>query len=334
MRTHFTHNSIAVHFRSPRIQNGERLFYHDLKNIGVYETDNITSQLHLSQDEKIIKVDISKSEIHLQDHEDGLKIYVPQDEGLQYQCFLDRIHEALLEWIMTDPSTGICEDYNDKAVHAMQSVIHAHPKYVSATLTRSGIVSIDIPDDLIMVQPKEKSYAPPGPDGDRIPEGSQGNSDWERDTLVQDNTHHRVTLTQQVNTSDVDDSEQIGLTYARAAHHSASSIVNPITYTPRQGTGSSRISLSPELEGPTVVDYEYLSILRSAVTFARRAIFPSRGTFDMATLSDSLPNEEDNDNAGEYFGLRSSEKVERDKKIGAAGELFVSIPRVSSILIT
>jgi hypothetical protein len=47
----------------------------------------------------------------------------------------------------------------------------------------------------------------------------------------------------------------------------------------------------------------------------------------MAALSDSLPTEADTDNPGEYFGLRSSEKIERDKKIGAAGELFVSIAR-------
>jgi hypothetical protein len=327
MRTHFTYRSIAVHFRSPRVRNGERLFYDELKKIKIYETDDITSQLHLSQDGKIIIVELSRSELHLQDHEDGLRIYVPQDEDLQYQCFLDRIHEALLEWIMTDSSTGICEDYNEKAVHAMQSVIHAQPKYISATLTRSGIVSIETPDDSMMVQPNDKTPAPPEPDEERIPGGSQGDSDWERDTLIQDNAQHTVPSAQPVDTLDVGDSEDNRLTSARAAHRSASPIVNPITYTPRQTTARVRISLSPELEDPVVVDYEYLRILRSAVTFARRAIFPSRGTFDMRAISDSLPTEDDTDNPGEYFGLRSSEKIERDKKIGAAGELFVSILR-------
>ncbi|KUL86125.1 hypothetical protein ZTR_07715 [Talaromyces verruculosus] len=314
---------IAVHFRSPRARNGEQLFYDELKKIKVYETDGITSQLHLSQDNKIIIVELSKSEIHLQDHEDGLRIYVPQDEDLQYQCFLDRIHEALLEWIMTDPSTGICEDFNDKAVHAMQSVIHAQPKYISTTLDRSGIVSIDIPDDSMMVQPDDKTPAPPGPDEEHIPQGSHDDSDWEMDTLVQDNTQHTVPPTRPVDTSDADDAEDNRVTSARAAHRSASPIVNPITYTPRQGAASVRISLSPEIADPVVVDYEYLRILRSAVIFARRAVFPSRGTFDMAALFDSLPTEADTDNPGEYFGLRSSEKIERDKKIGAAGELFV-----------
>jgi Ino eighty subunit 1 len=270
---------------------------------------------------------LSKSEIHLQDREDGLRIYVPQDEDLQYQCFLDRIHEALLEWIMTDPSTGICEDFNDRAVHAMQSVIHAQPKYISATLTRSGIVSIDIPDDSMMVQPDDKIPAPPGPDEEHIPQSSQGDSDWERDTLVQDNTQHTVPPTRPVDTSDADDPEDNRVTSARAAHRSVSPIVNPITYTPRQGAASVRISLSPEIADPVIVDYEYLRILRSAVIFARRAVFPSRGTFDMAALSGSLPTEADTDNPGAYFGLRSSEKIERDKKIGAAGELFVSIAR-------
>jgi hypothetical protein len=122
-------------------------------------------------------------------------------------------------------------------------------------------------------------------------------------------------------------SEEYGFTSARAAHRSASPIVNPIIFTPRQTTASVRISLSPEHEDPVEVDYEYLRILRSAVTHARRAVFPSRGTFDMTALSHSLRTEENTDNPGEYFGLRSSEKIERDKKIGAAGELFVSSSR-------
>lgn len=221
---------------------------------------------------------------------------------------------------MTDPLTGISEAFNDKAVNAMQSVIHARPKYISETLTRSGIISIETPDDSMDVQ--ENAAMPPEPDEEPMTGGSMGDSDWERDTLIQSNTQHSP---QPINTSDAGEIDDNRFISARAAQHSSSSIVNPITYTPRQGAASVRISSSPEIEDPAVVDYEYLRILRSAVTFARRAVFPSRGTFDMTALSDSLPIEQDTDDRGEYFGLRSSEKIERDKKIGAAGELFVSL---------
>ncbi|QGA19438.1 hypothetical protein EYB26_007127 [Talaromyces marneffei] len=287
---------IAVHFRSPQVRNGERPFYDELKKIKVYETGSITSQLHLSQDEKIIIVELGRSDIHLQDHEDGLRIYVPRDEDLQYQCFLDRFHEALLEWIMTDPSTGICEDFNDKAIHAMQSVIHAQPKYVSTTLTRSGIVSIETPDESTSVQSNDTRLIPLGPDEEHQLDGSLGDSDWERDTLVQDSTRHTVPPPQRVDTSDVDDSEDSGFLFAKAAHRSASPMVNPIISTPRQTAASVHISLSPEHEDPVEADSEYLRILHSAVTHARRATFPSRGTFDMTALAASLRTEVDTDN--------------------------------------
>ena len=71
------------------------------------------------------------------------------------------------------------------------------------------------------------------------------------------------------------------------------------------------------------MDSEYRRLLYSVVTAARKAEFPSRGPFDMAALSHSLDTLVAN-NDNEYFRLRTSEKIERDKKVGAAGELFVS----------
>jgi hypothetical protein len=264
-RAYFIRRSIAVHFQSPRIRDGERHFYDKLKKIKVYETDSITSQLCLIQDGKSIIVEPSTSEFHLQDHEDGLRIYVPQDEDLQYHCFFDGLPARLLQWIMTDPSTGFGE-FNGDALQAMWAVIHAQNKHISTALNRCGIMSIDIPDDSI---------------------------------------------------------------------HATS----------RQGTANSRIPLSPELDQPDhEVDHEYLGILRSTVTLARKAVLPSRDTIDMTAPArnlhadedsddreeDSDDREEDSDNSEEGsdnpeydLDLSPSDKIERDKKIG--GELFMSI---------
>lgn len=312
---------------------GERLFYDELKKIKVYETYGITSQLCFIQDGKPIIVEPSSSEIRLQDHEDGLKIYVSQDEDLQYHCFFDRLPARLLQWIMTDPTTGFSE-LNGDALQAMWAVIHAQNKYISTALDRCGIVSIEIPDDSI----HESSLRPPEPEKKRILGDSQSESDWERDTLVQVSTRHRSPATRPVDASDVDDSESIGFTSAGTALRSASPIVNPNTYTSRQGTTNSHIPLSPELDQPEdEVDHEYLGILRSVVTLARKTVFPSRDTIDMTALTRSLHGEEDSDDSQEDSDnpeddpdLSPSEKIERDEKIGAAGELFVSIFRPRS----
>lgn len=73
-------------------------------------------------------------------------------------------------------------------------------------------------------------------------------------------------------------------------------------------------------------DTQYRALLDRVVAAARAATFPSRGAFDMSGLRDTLPG---NSSAG-FDGLdtmnrfRSSSQLERDKKIGAAGELYVS----------
>jgi hypothetical protein len=69
----------------------------------------------------------------------------------------------------------------------------------------------------------------------------------------------------------------------------------------------------------------YLSLLRNVVVAARRATFPSRGTFDMSALDATLPESpRQGTAAAESYRLRYSSQLERGRLIGAAGELFVS----------
>lgn len=228
---------------------------------------------------------------------------------------------------MTDPSTESAE-FNGDALQAMWAVMHAQNRYISTALDRCGIVSIETPDDSV----HDSSPRSPEPEKKRILGDSHSESDWERDTLVQVNTQHRSPATRPVDASDVNDPEG---TFASTTLRSASPILDSDTSTSRQGSGNSRIPLSPELDQPDdEVDHEYLEILRSTVTLARKTVFPSRGTYDTTALARSLAAEEDSDNTDEDsndsdddFILSSSEKIERDEKIGAAGELFVSILR-------
>lgn len=269
----------------------------------------------------MIIVKLSTSELHLQDHEDGLRIYVPRDEEQQGLCFLDRIPKALLEWIMTEPSTGICEDFDDKAIDVMQKILQATTKQVSSILERAGIVSIKTPDDSIVNQTDAASHInTQSVEDDVTSNHSKSDSDWERNTLVQDpqSTVEQEDLSEGSNVVD------ITYTSAGAAHRS-SAVTNPIyVTTSRREARGPRMSLTPETSQPDEdMDLEYLNILRSIVNHARRTVFPSRGTFDMGALTRSLETFMP-EPYSDYFGLRSSERIERDKKIGAAGELFVS----------
>lgn len=78
-------------------------------------------------------------------------------------------------------------------------------------------------------------------------------------------------------------------------------------------------------------DTQYGVLLERVVAAAQSATFPSQGSFDMSDLRNNLPGQLWEDTFESFDGLdistrfRSANQLERDKKVGAAGELFVSI---------
>ena len=75
-------------------------------------------------------------------------------------------------------------------------------------------------------------------------------------------------------------------------------------------------------------DARYRSILDRVVEKARNAVFPSRGAFDMTHMRNALPGGDTNSYQSfdvlDIMGtFRSTNQLERDKKVGAAGELYV-----------
>ncbi|KAL4958989.1 uncharacterized protein BDV14DRAFT_22393 [Aspergillus stella-maris] len=297
---------IGVHFRSPRLANGEQHLFEILKKINVCETDGISSELHLNQDGKDIVVELSHSELHLQDSESGLIIYVPRDQQAQYLCFLDRIPRDLLQWIMTEPSTGICEPYNEKALTAISMVMQAEPKYIALALDRFGIMSVETPDDTAVDDIDSVSIALI-----EALEGQEGTQHQARESEVAERRHSSPRSESSVTLAGDD---FISVSYGRSSigpRLSSHPQLNPI--------------VTPELEGftdlnhapPIAVGPSYLTLLRTVVNIARISPLPDPEVFPMAAANAALHT------AGEPFQLRGVDKLTRDKLIGAAGELFV-----------
>ncbi|KAL5334193.1 hypothetical protein BJX70DRAFT_378796 [Aspergillus crustosus] len=298
---------IAVHSRSPRIANGEQQFFEILKEIDVRETDGISSELHLHQDGQDIVVELSQSELHFQDSESGLIIYVPRNQQAQYLCFLDRIPRELLEWIMTEPSTGICEPYNEKALNAISMVLQAEKKYIALTLDRAGIMSAETPDDTA-VDDFENTDSPLV----MVSEASRGIQHHVEDATVAAQTPSSPRSESSVTIAGED---YISASYAR------SSIAPRLSSQPHS---SPRVTLGLEdltaqdYGLPNAVDAAYLTLLRTVVNIARTTSFPDPEAFNMAAALTAAANAR-----GVPFQLRGPDKLTRDKLIGAAGELFV-----------
>ncbi|KAF5718969.1 hypothetical protein FGLOB1_1383 [Fusarium globosum] len=136
---------IAVHFNSPRTSEDSSELYWTLMVAEVYETDGISSELHLSQDGHGLVHVQDRSELHIREDDSGLKIYVPRDPKTQGFCFFSTLPRRFLEWMMTDPVTLQVKHAESKAVQIVSAVLNAPLINMSQILEAEGVVDVDIP---------------------------------------------------------------------------------------------------------------------------------------------------------------------------------------------
>jgi len=138
---------IAVHFNSPRAQDDSPDLYWVLNSTNVYETDGISSELHLSQDGHGIVHVQDRSELHIREDDDTLKVYVPQDSKAQGFCYFSALPRRLLEWMMTDPVTLQVKHAGSKAVQIVTAILNAPLINIAQILEAEGIVDVSIPTE-------------------------------------------------------------------------------------------------------------------------------------------------------------------------------------------
>jgi hypothetical protein len=247
---------------------------------------------------------MERSELHIRDNGSDLKIYVPRNERAQHLCFYDTLPKGLLEWLMTEPSTQICEKLSDKALNVMQKVLQAPKQCLSEILDREGIVTVEMLEDYDLELPFGTAPV------------TLNEVDSDSDTLVLE------TPASSISNPPVGDVDEVAFQYpsARQAYWSpALQPINPLVATPPRAGPVPYASPSP---GPSyieqVADPQYRNLLDKVIAAARRTTIPSRGAFHMSALNTSL--------ADGSFRLGFVSQRERDKMIGAAGELFVSSP--------
>ncbi|KAF4976018.1 hypothetical protein FZEAL_7274 [Fusarium zealandicum] len=136
---------IAVHFNSPRMVGDSLELYWTLCSTEVYETDGISSELHLSQDGHDLVHVQERSELHLREDDGVLKVYVPRDPKTQGFCYFSALPRRFLEWMMMDPATLIKRPAGSRAIQIVNAVLNAPIINMSQILEAEGIVDVDIP---------------------------------------------------------------------------------------------------------------------------------------------------------------------------------------------
>jgi len=319
---------IATFFGSPRTQSSPNDLYSLLRNSATLETDQITAELLLTQGDQVHRVEKDSVLVHIRESDDNrLTIYVPRDERSQEVCFNSKLPRSLCEWLMTDPVTQIAEPMLPHAVNAVQSVLNAKPFALDDILNEHGIGEISIANVDDAYNARE-----PGSTTEIVPVrpgASLVGSETSEESVIRppDTPPRRPTPPHDWLSIDEDEDSFImatPLSSVASPTHGLGNIAAQSQYAPARPL----LRLMPQVyRNPTETDRDtYARLLQKIVRAARSSDFPSKGPFNMADMRAALPGtpDQDDDDSGETYRIRSSSQIERDKQIGAAGELFVS----------
>ncbi|KAM0421093.1 hypothetical protein ACHAPT_011164 [Fusarium lateritium] len=280
---------IAHHYNSPRLNEGAESLYTTLKNAQVYETDGIATTLSIEQDGQEISYEKDRSDLNIEEVEGQLNIFVPRDKRSQESCYARKLPRGLFKWLMT-PSDGNRVTLDEKGLRIMASVLNSSRFVVPEILEDEGIAAGELEDDY------EES-----PD----PEEAQAFQAIEEPRAV-DKTHV------------VQESHVVG-------DFANTSVEDPIATLALAETeaGETSVPSSPAL----IETIQYQSLLERVVTAARASpILPLEGAYELPAMSHTLPDLMGHTSYDRVYHIPpfwSSPQQERERRIGAAGELYV-----------
>ncbi|KAH6986493.1 hypothetical protein BKA56DRAFT_670643 [Ilyonectria sp. MPI-CAGE-AT-0026] len=342
---------VAATFDSPRFKYGPGELYEQLRTMTVMEINGISSVLEIPGQK--VQVKVATASEHIEDASGRLTVYVPKDRRAQELCFGSVLPRKLAAWLMRHPTSHIDGTVEVNAVNALTSIFACDQSVLDDILDDQGIIQVSFEN-------KDGGGDDGGDDHDNREEEEeqeqqQSDNPFETDDTSSEQqmtpTHSLVNGSSSPYVGSSDTEPERGLTQtvvetiSRQSHMSQQSRPGgghdsvrpvPVHHSSRSPSASSYQApqyLSPALtiqpEGRSSEDAQYLAILNRVVNTARNAAFPSRGAFDMSDLLDALSGTGNAATYESFDGLdvmsrfRSTNQLERDKKVGAAGELYV-----------
>ena len=323
---------IAATYGSPRYQSDPQDFYRLLRTTQVIGTTGISCIMTISQNGHAVQVEgPAVGEVHMCEEDDGLFIYVPIKKKLQEFCFGSLLPARLADWLMRDATTqiiggsGTSSDKADSAmVTALTTLLAVDVSAVDLFLDHQGIMKVPVNNEDVVEDDDED---------DEEQEEEQEQAEEEVEVIEIDYFNDALSSTvapstpgAMTPTTELGQTSPLPLVLHTITHqsHMVSATHHPRVPTSNYHGGYPTPPLQPSTE-----DSQYRALLQRVTTAARSAAFPSRGSFDMSALLTNLPSTTSSNNFTTFDGLetlhrfRSSSQLERDKKIGAAGELYV-----------
>ncbi|EQB58063.1 hypothetical protein CGLO_01742 [Colletotrichum gloeosporioides Cg-14] len=302
---------VAAHFESPRSQNSRDMdsLYAVLRSARIYETDGISSDLCLVQGETSFEVEGEKSSLHIDETQSGLKIYVPRDKDHQEYMFTNLLPDKLLDCMMRHPVTQVSQNVTNSAMNATKNIVLAPVGMLDRALEDNGIAEVQVAnvDEVVALDTASSatavSVADTTTDNNANDRGGSeaGDAEIRMAFASSSSTNQRAVVNSTVHRS-------------MSAQSSAWSSNTPSQSSWTPSSGGSRNDASGQAP--------YTALLSKVIAAGQRPranVLPLCGAFDLSQLyTDLQPTRDDAE-----LGLRSTTQIERDCKIGAAGELYV-----------
>lgn len=280
-----------MHFRSIKTLDSHSDLYQSLKKINVSTSNSISKKLSITQAGETFNVTLQKADVHLEG-EDSLDIYVPTDPRGFKRCWPIDIIPRIKIWLGVSDVLG-----NDVL---QQIFIRDDLELLDEDLEKKGIRTVDG----VHRDPKHTGITS-NPSIGRITTAPPENQPFGYSLPGATPNASSSTCTQDLRLR-------------------VSSNVRPELRTTTSGMG--RGSAIPELRDPKYGDVDgYREILKGVITAAQNAVIPDRHITKPQQIL--LLNSEKLKQA-EAFGpanVNNWRNVHRDRKVGAAGELYVWI---------
>ncbi|KAI0200443.1 hypothetical protein F4808DRAFT_470402 [Astrocystis sublimbata] len=300
---------IACHFGSPRTspQKEVHRLYKALQNAKIFATDGVSSNLQVSQDGELHQVQSTRTTLHIDEHDSALHAYIPRKRDDQQYVFTNKLARTLFQWMMTNPTTQIQDGIEKDGVDATKNILLTPYSKLSEVLEDNGIADIDVENtDELLIEPEPQSEPVP----------------------LQTLMAISIEGIRNLDISDANDNTRDGIfTPTSGADNVCSTTAsnNAGSYLSVRPLSSNRSSLArspaPSFEPPTpardgITHHLYVETLSRVIAAGRRASIPVHGGANIRQLPGSINDAAD-------LGLCSASRVERDCKVGAAGELYV-----------
>ena len=287
--TSLTRHSCAASFKSLKALHGDRFLFESLCQLRLYLTDDISSVLVLQQERTLLKVPSERVYVHLTVEDGGIKLYLPRDNRQRRRCEISQMPKIFCQILgIEDPA----------ATHSVSQILDCKRSQLQDLMEIIDISTVSwiaIPADM-------KS------------------SEAEGSSLLE-SVSPSVPAT-------FSPSEMLATGTTLYPRHTGD-VDNYVPEEPAVLQRSPTPSAIPvPLQHSSEVIDNYRQLLHLVIQKARHGQSNlNAGTFDMTALGDSLPHEDgsinhsfDNDT---IFGRRELNPLAHDRKIGAAGELFV-----------